>query len=140
MDSGEKFGLWSQLLEDLHMEMRERESAIELWIPGTCFTGCVKLCLAAQRCRLLTKPIMSGDRDVPDWRIEMIDSLSQRKRIRLVVHCEPHVAAAATIGYNSFHWILICWLCCPNGLKTSDPESMLHTRVNQVKIFGEWLV
>ena len=68
MDSGEKVRLWSQLPEDLHMEIREREreSAIELWIPGTCFAECVKLCLAVQRCRLLIKPIMSGDRDVPD--------------------------------------------------------------------------
>ena len=82
-------------------------SAIVLWIPGTCFEETVKLNLAAHRKKCRKRSITSDEWDVPDLKELTTASLSQRNKIRFVDQSWPHVATASTIGYSSFHCMLL---------------------------------
>ena len=86
---------------------RDKESAMVLWIPGTCFAEAVKLNFAAHRNKYRNKSITSSEWDVPDVKEWTIASLSQRNRIRFLDQSWPHVTATSTIGYSSFHCMFL---------------------------------
>ena len=70
----------------------------------------IAVCLAAKRKRLRRRDMRWGQREVPVMMQCTTAWLLQSSRIRSVDQHSPHMYAASTIGYNSFHWML-CESC-----------------------------
>ena len=104
---GEARGAW---LRKSCMRKRGSESAMLLCIPGMCCAEISKLCLAAKRKRLRRRDMRWGQREVPVTMQCTTAWLSQSSRMRSVDQRSPHMYAASTMGYNSFHWML-CESC-----------------------------
>lgn len=70
--------------------MQERESTIELDVPGMCCADTKKLCVAAIRKRLRRRCMMCGQWEEPEVTEGTTVALSQWKQTFNVGHLMPH--------------------------------------------------
>ena len=93
---------------------RERSSAISFETPGTWLVRTTKLCFIQRRTTRLTKSIMRGFLECPEFLIDTTDKLSHQNWRRFPARSGCYMAQATTMGKSSYHSKLIpcCWFNC----------------------------
>ena len=93
---------------------RESASAISFETPGTWLVRTTKLCFIQRSTTRLTKSIMRGFLECPEFIIDTTDKLSHQNWRRFPARRRCYMAQATTMGKSSYHSKLIpcCWFNC----------------------------